>query len=103
MTLHLAQHLPHALAAFAIATLSLQTLVNLNHSLTCSLGKIAVAPHFLLRQAHLALPAHLGRALFIILIFLKRPTYLPLVALVVPSAYLLGVLVLLAHPSPRLP
>ena len=36
-------------------------------------------------------------------IFPQRPTYLPLGALIVSSVYPLGLLVLLAHPSPRLP
>lgn len=103
MTLLFLQHLPHPLAAFTMSTLSLQTLVSLNHSLTCPLGKISVAPHFLLRQVHLALPAHLRRALITVPIFLQRPMYLPPVALIVPSAYPLRVLVLFAHPRPRLP
>lgn len=103
MTLLFPQLLPHPLAAFTMSTLSLQTLVNLNHSLTCPLGKFSVAPHFLLRQVHLALPAHLRRALVTVPIFLQRLTYLPLVALIVPSTHLLGVLVLVVHPRPRLP
>lgn len=92
------QHLPHPLAV-----LSLQTLVNRNHSLTHPLGTVIVAPHFLLRQMHLAVLAHLRRAYVTIPILSQRPTYLPLGALIVSSVYPLELLILLAHPSPRLP
>lgn len=102
MILLFPQHLPHPLAGFTKAILSLQTLVNLNHSLTLSLGKI-VTPNFLLRQVCLAVPNHLRRAHITIPIFLQKTTYLPLRALIVSSTSPLVVLVLLAHPSPRLP
>lgn len=102
MTLVFLQHLPHPLAAFAMAALSLQTPMNLKHRLTCPLGKIAVAPHFLLRKAHLVVPVDLRKALVNTPFFPQRPTYLPLGTLIVPSTFPLVVLVL-AHPSPRLP
>jgi hypothetical protein len=66
------------------------------------LGKMAVALHFLLRQACLALPSHLKRAVFIIPIYAQIPRYLPLGVLSVLSTYHLRVLVLLAHPCLRL-
>lgn len=103
MALLFPQHLPHLLATFTMATLRVQTPVNLNHSLTRLLGRVIVAPHFLLRQVHLVVPAHLRRALITIPISPQRPTYLPLGALTVPSTCLLGVLALLAHPRPRFP
>ena len=100
MILLFPQHLPHPLTSFTMAMLSVQTLRNLNHSLTRLLGKIIVAPHFLLNQAHLVVPAHLRRALITIPIFPQRPTYLPLGTLTMPSTYPLGVL---ATPSYRIP
>ena len=98
MVLFFPQHLPHPLTTFTVAMLSVQTLMNLNHSLTQLLGKITVAPHFPLNQAHLVVPAHLRRALITIPIFPQRPTYLPLGTLTMPST--LGVL---ATPSYRIP
>lgn len=103
MTLLFPQHLPHPLAGFTLATLSVQTLMILNHHLTHLLGKIVLAPHFLLRQAHLPVPGHLRKALTTIPIFPQRPTFLPLGTLIVPFTYPLGVLALLPYPSPRFP
>lgn len=102
MILLFPQHLPHPLASFTKAILSLQTLVNLNHSLIHALGKI-VAPHFLLRHVWLTIPVHLRRIPISIPMSPQRPTYLPLGILIISFSYPLGLLVLLAHPSPRLP
>lgn len=102
MILLFPQHLPHPLAGFTKAILSLQTLVNLNHSLTHSLETI-VTPNFLFRRVCLSVPTHLRRAHTTIPIFPQKPTYLPLGALIVSPSSPLVVLVLLAHPSHRLP